>query len=485
MTRFLTMFSRIIHGNINKGELITMTESMKSIKDEFKNAPINDQRLINRLLITAELLGNQPEKSIPDACGDWATTKATYQLFDNEKITPKAVFSNHFLNTLERIKQYQFILLIQDTSILDFTTHRKTKGLGPNTTFEYSLGLLMHSVLAVSPTGVPLGLLYQEIWARDSLRKYSKRNQHQKLPIEAKESYKWLKAMKESLAGIIDPMRAVTVCDREADIFQLFLQARELGTQILIRAVRNRRVLEECNLLFDQLEQTPEAGQCLVDIPRSTEKNLPPRQAKLSIRYCPVHICQAHNRAKKPKGSILLYTILAREIDAPAGEEPIEWVLLTTIPVASLEEAMQKIEWYRERWLIERFHFTLKSGCKVEELQLETKERLENAIALYSVVAWRLLWLTYQARVTPDYSCSMILEKYEWQALYCVVNKTHTPPENPPTLEEAVLLLAKLGGFLGRKHDGKPGVKVLWRGLQKLNEGLLFAEYFRSIRSSP
>jgi len=149
------------------------------------------------------------------------------------------------------------------------------------------------------------------------------------------------------------------------------------------------------------------------------------------------------------------------------------------------EEALQKVEWYRERWKIERFHFTLKSGCNVEELQLGTKERLENAIALYSVVAWRLTWLTYQARVTPNFSCSMILEKHEWQALYCVVNKTHTPPENPPTLEEAVSLIARLGGFLGRKHDGKPGVKVIWRGLQKLNEGLLFAEYFRSIRSSP
>lgn len=455
-----------------------------SITDEFQNVPINDQRLINRLIITAEILDNQPEKSIPDACDDWAATKATYQLFANEKVTSEAILNSHRLNTIERIGKYPMVLLIQDTSAIDFSTHKKTERLGPFTTGAYSYGLLMHSVLAVSPTGVPLGLLYQDIWARESSPKYTKRNQHRELPIKAKESHKWLKAMEGSLIGIPQPMLTVTVGDREADIFEFFQKARELGTHLLIRAVRNRRILEECKLLLNQLEQTPEAGQCMVDIPRRSEKNLPPRQAKLSVRYCPVTVCPAHSQVKKPKESILLYAIQAREIECPEGEEPIEWFLLTTIPVGSLEEAIQKIEWYRERWKIERFHYILKSGCGIEDLQLETKERLENAIALYSIVAWRLSWLTYQARVTPDFSCSVILEKHEWQALYCVVNKTHTPPEDPPTLEEAILLIAKLGGFLGRKHDGKPGVKVLWRGLQKLNEGLLFVDYFRSIQPS-
>jgi hypothetical protein len=463
---------------------MTRTESKQSIINEFQNVPINDQRLVNRLILTAEIFENQPEKSIPDACGDWATTKATYQLFANEKVTPEIVLNSHRLNTIERMQKYPMVLLIQDTSILDFTTHKKTKGLGANTSYKHTQGLFMHSVLAVSSTGVPLGLLYQNIWARELSPKYTKRNQHRGLPIEAKESHKWLKAMEGSLAGVPKPMLTVSVGDREADIFQLFQKAHQFGSHLLVRAARNRRVLEECKLLFDQVEQAPEAGQCVVDIPRRSEQNLPPRQAKLSIRYCPVTVCPAHTKTKKPRASMLLYAILAREIDFPEEEEPIEWLLLTTIPIGSLEEAIQKIEWYRERWKIERFHYILKSGCGIEDLQLETKERLENAIALYSIVAWRLSWLTYQARVTPDFSCSIILEKHEWQALYCVVNKTHTPPENPPTLSEAVLLIAKLGGFLGRKHDGKPGVKVLWRGLQKLNEGLLFVDYFRSIQPS-
>lgn len=459
-------------------------ESKQSISNEFQNVPINDQRLINRLMVTADILENQPEKSIPDACGNWASTKATYQLFANEKVTSKAILNSHRFNTIERTENYPIALLIQDTSAIDFSTHKKTDGLGPFTSGEHSYGLLMHSVLAVSPNGVPLGLLYQDIWAREASPKYTKRNQHRELPIQAKESHKWLKALEESLNGIPKPMSTVTIADREADIYEFFKKANDLGAHLLVRATRNRRILEECKLLFDQIEQAPEAGQCVVEIPRRSDQNLPPRQAKLSVRYCRITVCPAHCHVKKPKGTIVLYAILAREIDYPESEEPIEWFLLTTIPVGSLEEAIQKVEWYRERWKIERFHYILKSGCKIEDLQLETKERLENAIALYSVVAWRLSWLTYQARVTPDFSCSIILEKHEWQSLYCVVNKTYTPPEDPPTFSEAILLLAKLGGFLGRKSDGKPGVKVLWRGLQKLNEGLLFVDYFRSIQPS-
>ncbi len=459
-------------------------ELKQSIINEFQNVPINDQRLINRLILTARLLENQPEKSIPDACGNWAATKATYQFFANEKVTSEAVLNSHRSNTIERIRQYPMVLLIQDTSALDYTTHKKTKGLGSYTTAKNSRGLLMHSVLAVSPTGIPLGILYQDIWTREQLSKYTKRNEHQELPIEVKESYKWLKAMESSLTGIPNPMQTVTIGDREADIFEFFQKALELGSHLLVRAVRNRRILEECELLLNQLEQAPEAGQCMVGIPRRSEQNLPPRQARLNIRYCSATVYKARFRTKKPQESIPLYAILAREINSPEGEDPIEWFLLTTIPIGSLEEAVQKIEWYRQRWKIERFHYTLKSGCGVEDLQLETKERLENAIALYSILAWRLTWLTYQARVTPDFPASIILEKHEWQALYCVVNKTHTPPETPPTLAETVLLLGKLGGFLGRKHDGQPGIKVLWRGLQKLNEGLLFVEYFQLIQPS-
>jgi hypothetical protein len=455
----------------------TNNSEKNSIVNEFQNVPINDLRLINRLRITADTLDKQPEKSIPDACQSWKKTKATYEFFNNDKVTPAVIMGSHRLNTIERMKTQPLVLLIQDTSTLDFTTHKSTKGLGPYATDPKTLGLLMHSVLAVSSDGVPLGLLYQNIWSRANYPSQKKAKRH-KLPIEEKESFKWLKAMEDYSKSIPDSVQTVTIADREADIFEFFQKAFELGEHLLVRAIHNRRITGEYQLLYDQMKNIPERGQCLVEIPRKSEEKLPPRQAKLSVRFCPVTICAGTKPAQK--FDLQLYAVFAREIEVPEGEEPIEWLLLSTIPVTNMSEAVQKIKWYRERWKIERFHYTLKSGCRIEDLQLETSERLTNAITLYSIIAWRLTWLTYQARVTPNLSCQIIFETYEWQVLCCIVNQTKVPPSQPPTLHEAVRLIAKLGGFLGRKHDGEPGVKVLWRGLQKLHAGMQFLELANS-----
>ena len=172
----------------------------------------------------------------------------------------------------------------------------------------------------------------------------------------------------------------------------------------------------------------------------------------------------------KSLNNLPLYCILAEEINPPEEATAISWLLLTTIPVVTLGDAVEKIRWYTQRWKIERYHYVLKSGCKVEELQLETRNRLENALAVYSIIAWRLLWITYQSRETPTVNCELVLEKHEWQSLYCMINKTPIPPENPPMLKDAVLMLARLGGFLGRKNDHEPGVKVIWRGIQRLKD---------------
>lgn len=453
-----------------------------TIADEFRNTPINDQRLVNRLILTATALNEQPEKSIPDACQTWAATKGAYQLFSNNKVTPEVILEGHRANAIERMKKYNLVLLIQDTTSFDFTSHHDTQGLGPYATIPQAQGLLMHSVLAVTPNGVPLGLLYQNTWARPLTKKAKSNEENRRLSITDKESFKWLKAL-EAAHGISRQTKTVWVSDRESDIFEYFQKAHQ-QEYILIRAVRNRRILEEHQRLRAQIDNSPIAGVFKIDIPRKPEKKIPERQAVLSIQFCQVTICPAHTQSKNPESALPMYVILAKEIEAPDGEEAVEWLLLTNIPVTNMQEALQKVEWYRQRWKIERFHFTLKSGCHVEQLQLETSNRLKNAIALYSVIAWRLLWLMYQSRATPDIPCSIILEPKEWQALYCVVNRTKEPPVKPPTLYEAIHLLARLGGFLNRKNDGEPGVKVLWRGLQRLNEGLLFVEYFNNFRSS-
>jgi hypothetical protein len=452
---------------------VTKQFSKETIANEFQNTAINDKRLVNRLVSTAIILEKEPEKSIPEACQEWAAIKGAYNLFDNLKVTPDAVLSGHREQTIRRMQKHKVVLIIQDTTSLDFTTHAKTKGLGPYTTMPNSMGLLAHNALVVTPHGVPLGLLDQDIWARDPKQKGKKRERH-KLPIELKESYKWIRTLKASMKDIPASVMPITVADREADIFELFKYANENQHHFLIRAVQNRCVNEEYKLLRAQIENTPIAGQCEVEIPRKSEQNVPSRTVRLNISFCQVTLRLANN--SKDSAAIKLYAVLAKEVTACETDEPIEWLLLTNLPVNNLEDAVEKVGWYRQRWKIERFHYVLKVGCKIEELQLQTSERLVNAIALYSIIAWRLLWMTYQSRETPDAPCSIILEKNEWQILTCIANKTSAPPKKVPTIREAVRSLAKLGGFIGRKGDGEPGAKVLWRGYQKLNEFIMFTE---------
>jgi hypothetical protein len=154
----------------------------------------------------------------------------------------------------------------------------------------------------------------------------------------------------------------------------------------------------------------------------------------------------------------------------PSGEKAISWLLLTTLEVACFEQASRCLRWYSYRWLIERYHYTLKSGCRLEQLQLETADRLERALATYAIVAWRLLWLTYEARSHPTESIEGILPPHYWIALYCHIHQTTVQPQEPPSLVDCVRWIARLGGFLGRKSDGEPGVKTLWLGLQRVHD---------------
>jgi hypothetical protein len=223
------------------------------------------------------------------------------------------------------------------------------------------------------------------------------------------------------------------------------------------------------------------AGQLTVELKRKDDQ--PARQATLTVRHASLDIQPPrHHKQRKALLAIRVGVILVKEHEPPAGVSPVCWLLLTTLGVESFQEAVQCVVFYNLRWLIERYHYVLKSGCAVEELQLEEAQRLMRAVATYCIVAWRLLWLSYEARKNPDAPCDGVLETHEWQSLYCMVHKTPTPPDKPPTLREAVRMIAQLGGFLGRKHDGEPGVKVIWRGLRRLAD---IAETWRLLRPGP
>lgn len=452
-----------------------------SIGKEFEQSPIKDKRLLARLKQTAERLEAKPEKSIPEACQDWSETKSVYRLLSNERVDHDAIMEGHRAQTIRRMEHHRLVLCLQDTTSLNYTDHPQTAGIGPTTTAKSSLGLLVHTSLVVTPSGVPLGLLDQQIWARDPENR-GKRHQRYELPIEEKESFKWLSALEQSTRDISSKIRVVSVGDREADIYSFFQQAHQMKRDVLVRARHDRRIHHEEKRLFTFLLGLPVAGENIVDVPRNSNINAPSRKARLQIRFAPVTI----RPSSKCKGAglpdIPLVAVLAQEVSAPEGVEPLEWLLLTTVKVNTVQEAIEKIEWYRHRWKIERFHFILKSGCQVESLQLETAHSLKNAIAIYSVVAWKLSWLTYQARETPDEPCDMILSEEEWKILYCTVHQTRKLPSKPPTLEETTILIARLGGFLARKGDGKPGVKVLWRGFQRFMD---IVNAYQILKSAP
>lgn len=428
--------------------------------EELRTVDLGDERLDRRLVKAVEALAEQAGRSVPQACGSAAAAKAVYRFWDNEHVDAQDIRAAHTMATCARCLVYPVVLAIQDTTSLDFTGHRAVGGLG-YLERGHLRGLKVHSTLAASEDGVPLGLLDQKVWVRADEELGKKKDCHQKLT-QDKESQRWIDALQSTQALLAALPCVITVCDAEADIFDLLAQPRPANSHVLIRVAQSRRVEGEYGRLFEALAQAPQIG---------TERlwlGSQEREATLVLRSMTVSIRPPANGLHKGQQSLTLQALLAEEIAAPAESEPIRWRLLTSLPVTGLADVQRCLRLYARRWLIERWHYTLKSGCGVEKLQLESAERLQRALATYCIVAWRLLWLTYLARMDESVPCTVALRPYEWQSLYCTHHRTRQLPEQPPSLRQAVRWIAQLGGFLARKGDGEPGVKVLWRGLQRL-----------------
>jgi len=239
--------------------------------------------------------------------------------------------------------------------------------------------------------------------------------------------------------------------------------ARNHNSHVLIRAKHNRRVENELKYLFPSLRALESQGEMEIVLPK-TEQRME-RKAIVTIRYGQVKIMSPHGNKQE---SMSINALMIMEENPPIGEKGIEWTLLTTLPICHYEDVLTYIRWYTYRWLIERYHYVLKSGCGVEKLQLETAERIKKALATYAIVAGRLLWLLYESRNHPDMSSELVFSQDEWQSLSCYVHKKSSPPHVAPPIKTVIIWIAKLGGFLGRKKDGEPGIKCLWKGLRRL-----------------
>ncbi len=439
-------------------------------EDELHDVDLGDARRNMRLQQVVAAIAAQPEASVPAACGSWAATKAAYRLWASSHVHPLAIHAAHRRRTVERSFPYRTVLVVQDTTTLDFSTHHATCGLGPLAGPELSnlYGLYLHSSMGISPDGVPLGLIDQHMWARDRAR-WGQGHRAKERATGDKESQRWLTGAATAFHILPASSRVVMVADREADIFDLFALPRRPGAELLVRASQNRRVDHPTGRVWAAMREVPAQGQYTVAVRRN--KQHPPRQAQVTLRWATLRVRPPKARPLAAQGPALPLQLILVEEDTPPQDTPaIRWLLVTTLPVTTLADAIQCMQWYTYRWLIERYHYVLKSGCKVEQLQLASADRLERAVATYSVVAWRLLWLTYLARQHPSIPANTVLDHHEWGALQAMVPRLAHASQQV-TIHTAMRAIAQLGGFLARKHDGEPGVKTIWRGLRQLYMG--------------
>ena len=438
-------------------------------EEEFGGARLGDERLRERLLTLARDFYARPQANLPQACQSRAKTKAAYRFFDHPDTSMDVLLAPHYEATRQRVAAEKVVLAVQDTTSLNYSAHPATQDLGPiGSEKERVIGLLLHSTLTFNREGTPLGLLDVQCWARDGAT-FGKRHQRKKRPIEDKESSKWLKSFQRvaEVQRRSPATRLVSVGDREADIYELFREALADARSpwLLIRAEQNRLLAEGQGHLCSWVAQQPAAGLQEIQVPRRGKQ--PARVARLEVRFARVTLQPP--RGKKRLGALTLGTVLAEEREAPSGIKPLRWMLLTTCPVDNFEAACEKLRWYTLRWGIEVYHRTLKSGCRIEQRQLGAADRMEACLAIDLVVAWRIFHLAKLGREIPDVPCTVYFEEAEWKALLTYVTKNPVPPAQPPSLREAMRMVATLGGFLGRKGDGEPGTQTLWLGLQYLD----------------
>jgi transposase Tn5 family protein/transposase-like protein len=434
---------------------------------EMSGARVWDPRCRKSLATIVERLTQHPEESLSHACGS-AARQAAHRIFEHPSSTPEGLLQGHFAQTARRCAEHPLVLAVQDSTEFDFTRHQATADLGPLGPGR-TRGLMGHSVLAVTPEGLPLGLLHLAVWARDPEQPGQKRTRRQRRTPE-KESQKWLDGLTSTEAELPPEQAVLVVADREADVFAYLAAPRRPNTDLLVRACQPRLVTvarpgaasgEERASLLAVAKSAAVVGFMTVRVPRRPGR--PEHEVTLQVRATTGQIQPPRHRlAGEPDTPQAVSILCATEVEPPVGEEPIQWILVTTRGISSADAAYAMVRYYARRWVIERWHYTLKSGCRVERLQIDDAASLKNALGVYGVVAWRLLWMTHLARVAPEQPAAAVVELAEQVVLEEATGKSVA------TVREAVRAIAKLGGFAGTPAMGEPGVKSLWLGWRQL-----------------
>jgi hypothetical protein len=447
---------------------------------EIEACQFADLRLGRRFRSLLEQIGDAVGGSVPMACRDWANTKAAYRFFANERVNEADILGGHFQATHDRFAASDGpILVLHDTT--EFTFQRNsTEPIG----ITYSInsgrdkagrvrahtvcGILMHSSLAVTTEGLPLGLSAVKFWNRKKFKgtaALKRKVNPTRVPIEKKESVRWLENLKQSTELLGEPGRCIHIGDRESDIYELFCVGQEIGTHFLIRTCVDRLAGDGDHTVSTDMAMAKVRCRYRIEV---QDANGTPQTVELEIKYERLQLRPPIG--KQNRYPPLELTVLhAQERGKPKNRKPIDWKLITDLPVRTLSDAIEKLRWYALRWKIEVFHKIVKSGCKAEDRRLRTAERLVNLIAIFCIVSWRIFWMTMLNRSDPNAHPSRALTNIEMRLLDHLVPDKNEPP-NRRSISRYIIKIARLGGYLARANDPAPGNIVMWRGLSRLSD---------------
>jgi hypothetical protein len=457
--------------------------------EEMKTTKLGDKRLDERLPRILSALAERPTASIPAACGGKLETDAAYQFFDNPKVTFEKVLQPHVDATKQRIAEQKVVLFVQDTTELDVTRpEQQVVGAGPMDSLSRR-GAYLHLMEAFTPDGTPLGAVWADAWTRDdqyfSKPQQEKRKRRKASPIEEKESFRWLEGLRHArqAAQEFPQVQCICVGDSESDIYHLFAEPRGAArVDWLIRACQERLVEAPDGsqpvirdwvlarpVLFTKEITVRGRGTKTACETRARRVSRETRKALVEVRAAGVTLRPPANSAR-PLPPVSLNVVLVREAAPPPGEEPVEWILLTTLPIDTLDQVREIIQYYCVRWMIEVFFRTLKSGCRVEKRRFEHIDRLLPCVAVYLTVAWRTLMVCRLGRSCPDLDCEAVFEPSEWKSVWMAIHQI-APPRRPPKLAEMLRLIGQLGGYVNRPNrTDLPGPQTIWLGLQRMRD---------------
>jgi Transposase DNA-binding len=449
------------------------------VDQESGGCDFGDERLAKRFRGLLGQMGNAMGRSIPFACQDWANTKAAYRFFSNERVNEEEILSGHFRSTGARAAAIDDpILILHDTTEFSYrrekpeaigSTNRINSGRDKAGRFRMHTvcGILMHSSLAVTIDGLPLGLAAIKFWTRKKFKgtaALKKKVNLTRIPVEKKESVRWLENLKQSTALLDDPSRCIHIGDRESDIYELFCAAQEARTHFLVRTCVDRLAGNGDHTIADEMKDVRINGRYRIDV-RDNQGN--PEKAVLELKYRRITVLPPIGKQKRYP-ALVLTVLHATERNKPKNRKRIEWKLITDLPVRSRADAVEKLEWYALRWKIEMFHKILKSGCKAEDAKLRTASRLVNLVAVFCIMSWRVFFITMVNRSAPSMRAKAALTNVEIALLdHLVKDKAHVRSK---TISNYITKIAMLGGYLARATDPPPGNMVMWRGLVRLTD---------------